>query len=609
MYFFTNLSAVTFLDSFVLISRDTPGALSISILLLNIEQIHVSPPTSECLPRTLTPRTLRHGDVVNTAARLMANKANEGILVCETTMRTCASRVVFSPDVKQLKLKGKEDLIDAYVPLRMRSKRRGMEPHHFTNSRRASLDEGARHAGWSSHMEGRHTGRFSIDGGGGSGTLGRLDELRRWSRTTKEFGEEIDSSRGGARLKLKNGHGQVHEREHEEHKERGRKGNAGGVSRMSDGRGGAGTRSSYGLADLPEGKGGSGRTLMGSPALDPSSVTLAGVVDDGGGERIDDGQSSVPAERTRHGNSVIGSREGGGEGENLSSTGGDPTEGGDGIKRRSVDGRGREQDVTSTSTSMWPCHNSENGEKSGDDKRMKTVFVGRDAERAMMCGTIEAVAATGDGHVIVVEGESGIGKTTLVNEVIKTVKESSLSVRVLSISADSIEWHTPYAVLRGLVRQLLEVDKMRCYVPDVDRRRSTSSSSSLDFTYNPAEGGGGVGGVERAVRAGGARGADESWSAELMDKLVEILGNSNADTSSHPGGGGKVLPSGRTMQQIRSISRWGPEMIDPGFFLSVFYYYCILYECCICKILASAVLPLRTLHPGRDLSCPPLGRL
>jgi hypothetical protein len=54
----------------------------------------------------------------------MANKVNEGILVCETTMKNSLSRLVFSA-AKSLKVKGKENLVHAYAPLRVRKKSAG----------------------------------------------------------------------------------------------------------------------------------------------------------------------------------------------------------------------------------------------------------------------------------------------------------------------------------------------------------------------------------------------------------------------------------------------------------------------------------------------------
>ena len=64
--------------------------------------------------------------------------------------------------------------------------------------------------------------------------------------------------------------------------------------------------------------------------------------------------------------------------------------------------------------------------------------VGRVAERVMLCEKIDALATRGDAHTVVVEGESGIGKSTLVKEVVKTVKQAGVPVQVLAVTAESL---------------------------------------------------------------------------------------------------------------------------------------------------------------------------
>jgi class 3 adenylate cyclase/tetratricopeptide (TPR) repeat protein len=62
----------------------------------------------------------------------------------------------------------------------------------------------------------------------------------------------------------------------------------------------------------------------------------------------------------------------------------------------------------------------------------------------------------GNGGVVIVEGEAGIGKSRLVAEVIK--RAAFRSIRILSGQADDVERSTPYFPVRSVVRQLFELD-------------------------------------------------------------------------------------------------------------------------------------------------------
>lgn len=282
-----------------------------------------------------------YGDVVNTAARFMANKANDGILVCETTMKSCMARVVFS-DAKVLKLKGKDDLVNAYTPVYTRKLRRGGKSRDSTSSTECdarALDED----------DGSECSRESLDGfkmlkGGGCSTLGDpgLSGVTRKNASPTIMEREDDDKNIGVEGKRRDGAGA-------------KKSILGRVSRSDK-------------ASFVDGE---GEMVGHSPksAMRPSSATQPD------GCRGEEGVHGV----------------GGGS-------------------RRS----------------------------GGNTNR----FVGRVAERVMLCGKIDAVAATGDGQVIVIEAgsssfvypsEAEALKKTLFFQHLNPVKHTSLILNRQSV--------------------------------------------------------------------------------------------------------------------------------------------------------------------------------
>jgi AAA ATPase-like protein len=76
-----------------------------------------------------------------------------------------------------------------------------------------------------------------------------------------------------------------------------------------------------------------------------------------------------------------------------------------------------------------------------------SVFVGRQSElRALH----DAFGAASDGHsqLLLVEGEAGIGKTTLVERFVAELE----TARVLLASGDESESHVPFAIADQLLR-------------------------------------------------------------------------------------------------------------------------------------------------------------
>jgi hypothetical protein len=76
-----------------------------------------------------------------------------------------------------------------------------------------------------------------------------------------------------------------------------------------------------------------------------------------------------------------------------------------------------------------------------------SVFVGREAELSVLHDAFDG-ASTGQPQVVVVEGEAGIGKTTLVERFVSDLP----APRLLKASGDESEAHVPFAMADQLLR-------------------------------------------------------------------------------------------------------------------------------------------------------------
>lgn len=83
-------------------------------------------------------------------------------------------------------------------------------------------------------------------------------------------------------------------------------------------------------------------------------------------------------------------------------------------------------------------------------------LVGRARERARLHARLERLCAFGEGGVIVVEGEAGIGKSRLVADLVEAAADRP--VTVLQGAADAIERTTPYHAWRSIFAQQLGAD-------------------------------------------------------------------------------------------------------------------------------------------------------
>jgi class 3 adenylate cyclase/tetratricopeptide (TPR) repeat protein len=87
---------------------------------------------------------------------------------------------------------------------------------------------------------------------------------------------------------------------------------------------------------------------------------------------------------------------------------------------------------------------------------LRMPIVGRKAEKTLLAEKLERLHKEGVGGVVAIEGEPGIGKSRLVEDLI----EQALSLGVTSLrgAGDAIEKSTPYFAWRGVFSQLLELD-------------------------------------------------------------------------------------------------------------------------------------------------------
>jgi class 3 adenylate cyclase/predicted ATPase len=93
--------------------------------------------------------------------------------------------------------------------------------------------------------------------------------------------------------------------------------------------------------------------------------------------------------------------------------------------------------------------------KARDRRRASTGFVGRVPELSKLREAVEELASRGAGGVIVVEGEAGIGKSTVLAQVRRQAEDLHLPIR--EGAGDPIGQATPYLGWRGVLSGLLEL--------------------------------------------------------------------------------------------------------------------------------------------------------
>ncbi|MBA2245893.1 MAG: AAA family ATPase [Gemmatimonadetes bacterium] len=92
-------------------------------------------------------------------------------------------------------------------------------------------------------------------------------------------------------------------------------------------------------------------------------------------------------------------------------------------------------------------------------RRPRAEMVGRTRERAAFTEALQALRERGEGGVVVVEGEAGMGKSRLL-EAVRT-QAKTLELTALSSAADAVESATPYHSWRGVFTELLGLEELR----------------------------------------------------------------------------------------------------------------------------------------------------
>ncbi|HLF26484.1 MAG TPA: adenylate/guanylate cyclase domain-containing protein [Anaerolineae bacterium] len=90
--------------------------------------------------------------------------------------------------------------------------------------------------------------------------------------------------------------------------------------------------------------------------------------------------------------------------------------------------------------------------------RPQGAMIGRAAERAVLEEQLQALAGDGAGGALLIEGEAGIGKSRLVDELLQLAQ--ALGVTCLSGAGDAIEKNTPYHAWQSIFTRLLGLDTL-----------------------------------------------------------------------------------------------------------------------------------------------------
>ncbi|GIV98385.1 MAG: adenylate/guanylate cyclase domain-containing protein [Herpetosiphonaceae bacterium] len=96
----------------------------------------------------------------------------------------------------------------------------------------------------------------------------------------------------------------------------------------------------------------------------------------------------------------------------------------------------------------------------------KSEMVGRIAERTLLSDELQALLRGGEGRVMIIEGEAGIGKSRLIEELIQ--KANVLGLYTLVGAGDAVEHATPYFAWRPIFRFLLHLEDL----PGVEQQRN-----------------------------------------------------------------------------------------------------------------------------------------
>ncbi|MCB9078637.1 MAG: AAA family ATPase [Anaerolineaceae bacterium] len=103
-------------------------------------------------------------------------------------------------------------------------------------------------------------------------------------------------------------------------------------------------------------------------------------------------------------------------------------------------------------------------------------MVGRSAERQLLVEKLKAVLHDDEGSLIIIEGEAGIGKSRLVEFVVKQTQ--TLALNHLIGAGNAIERTTPYHAWRPIFKQLFKLD---ADLEPADKRRQVLAQLEAEF--------------------------------------------------------------------------------------------------------------------------------
>lgn len=103
--------------------------------------------------------------------------------------------------------------------------------------------------------------------------------------------------------------------------------------------------------------------------------------------------------------------------------------------------------------------------------RSKTELIGRKEEKALLVNAIQELQRGTEFQTIILHGEAGIGKSRLMDELVRQAEASQ--VKVFSGAGDTVEKNNPYFAWRSVFNQLFDLEEFisKSQLSDEDRSR------------------------------------------------------------------------------------------------------------------------------------------
>ena len=110
-------------------------------------------------------------------------------------------------------------------------------------------------------------------------------------------------------------------------------------------------------------------------------------------------------------------------------------------------------------TAYEPLANAENENENESEPKTEPSFVGRDAERELIGQRIASLTQAGKHAILVIEGEAGIGKSFLIDELVRQATKEG--VRICRGGGNAIEKSRPYVGWQAIAEELLVDDFLK----------------------------------------------------------------------------------------------------------------------------------------------------